>query len=221
MASSPLRDIWPVLELRIRTPRLELRPIDTELGAELAELAAQGIHDPASMPFLRPWTDVEPPELQRNTLRHYWQTWSTFAPDAWTLPFAVFDDGQLVGSQSVFTVDYPVVRSFETGSWLGRRFQGRGIGKEMRAAVVQFMFDGLDARVATTGAYADNAPSLGVTRALGYEDNGRLTRLRRGEAADELLFRMPRAAWEPRRRDDITFEGVDEACLAFLGLSPG
>ena len=60
----------------------------------------------------------------------------------------------------------------DTGSWLGRRFQGRGLGKEMRAAVLGFAFDGLGAEVAETSAFLDNLPSNGVSRALGYEENG-------------------------------------------------
>ncbi len=221
MPSSSLQNIWPIFNLRIRTPRLELRPVDTDTTADLAQLAARGVHDPAVMPFLTAWTDVEPPEQQRATLRHHWHNWSTFRPEAWTLSFAVFAEGELVGSQGAVTVDFPQVRSFETGSWLGREFQGRGIGTEMRLAILQFMFDGLDASLATTGAYADNAASLGVTRSLGYQENGRLRRLRRGEPADELLFHLPRDAWEPLRRDDIEVDGLDEACLAFLGLPAG
>ena len=43
--------IWPFAALRVTTPRLELRyPDDDDLVA-LAHLAAEGIHDPASMPF--------------------------------------------------------------------------------------------------------------------------------------------------------------------------
>ena len=49
---------------------------------------------------------------------------------------------------------------------------GRGFGKEMRAAVLGFAFDGLGALSAETSAFLDNAASNGVTRSLGYEDNG-------------------------------------------------
>jgi hypothetical protein len=51
------------------TPRLELRYVDDELGAELAELATQGIHDPGFMPFSVPWTDAEVEHIRPNTMK--------------------------------------------------------------------------------------------------------------------------------------------------------
>ena len=42
------------------------------------------------------------------------------------------------------------MRTVGTGSWLGRPYQGRGIGKEMRGAVLALAFDGLGAEVAET-----------------------------------------------------------------------
>jgi RimJ/RimL family protein N-acetyltransferase len=213
-----LHEIWPIFGLRIRTPRIELRAVDPDLAVAVANLAAAGIHDPATMPFLEAWTDTPSPELEQNTLRHFWEMWAGVRPERWRISFAVLVDGEVQGIQAVHTVDYPGLRSFETGSWLGLRFQGRGTGREMRAAVLHLMFDALDAVEATTGAFADNAASLAVTRALGYEPNGTMTRLRRGVPSEELLFRMPREVWLPHRRDDIEVEGLSPACLAFLGL---
>ena len=49
---------WPLFDLRVRTPRLELRyPSDDDLVA-LVDLARMGIHPPETMPFSTPWTDV-------------------------------------------------------------------------------------------------------------------------------------------------------------------
>jgi RimJ/RimL family protein N-acetyltransferase len=213
-------DIWPVFGLRVYTPRLEMRPVDEQLAFELADLASRGIHDPDIMPFLVPWTDVEPPEQQRNSVRHYWMHWSNFTANDWSLPFAVFDRGTLVGVQGATAAEFPIARSFLTGSWLGRDYQGRGLGREMRAAILHLVFAGLGALEATTGAWSDNAPSLAVTGALGYEPNGQISRVRRGEAATELLFRMSREQWHKRRRDDITIDGLSPAALEMLGLAP-
>ena len=53
-----LIDHWPLLGLRLITPRLELRlPSDEELS-ELADLAAEGMHGPGSMPFLVSWPSL-------------------------------------------------------------------------------------------------------------------------------------------------------------------
>lgn len=65
--------IWPLFDLRVSTPRLTLRYVTDELGGQLADLAAAGIHDPATMPFSEPWTDAPPPLLQRNAMQYYWR----------------------------------------------------------------------------------------------------------------------------------------------------
>src|SRR6476661_7534358 len=47
---------WPLFDLHITTPRLELRyPTDDDLFA-LAGIPAEGIHDPETMPFAKPFT---------------------------------------------------------------------------------------------------------------------------------------------------------------------
>jgi RimJ/RimL family protein N-acetyltransferase len=214
-----LIDQWPLFALRITAPRLELRYLTDELIADLGDVAASGIHDPATMPFLMPWTDVEPPALQRNSLQWYWRARAELTVDDWHLPFAVIVDGAVVGAISVMARHFAVLRSFETGSWLGRDAQGRGLGKEMRRAALHLGFHGLGADVATTGAFSDNAPSLGVTRSLGYEPEGTRQVVRRGQGATIEGFRLTRAAWQQRvAGDDIEIVGLD-GCFDLLGLS--
>lgn len=211
--------IWPFFDLRVRTPRLELIPIDDEVGTQLALLAAKGIHDPSFMPFGFEWTDVPSPQLERNTMQYYWRTRAELSPSAWTLSLAVVADGEVLGTTGMITSHFPATRSFETGSWLGKEFQGRGIGKEMRVATLQLGFEGFGAQVATTAAYEDNGPSLGVTRHLGYEENGTIVKPRRGRPGTSLQFRMSREDFTARlRRDDIELIGV-EPCLPLLGLA--
>lgn len=218
MASPLATTIWPVLGLRVTTPRLELRTIDEELGAELAELAAGGIHDPATMPFAMAWSDVPPPQLQRNTLQYYWRTLAEWTPVAWTCQFATIVDGLVVGTTALFAKDFGVLRTFETGSWLGKAHQGRGIGAEMRVATLQLGFAGLVALTATTGAFVDNPRSLGVTRKLGYREVEPEAKVRRGERGIVRKFVMDREHWEAHvRRDDITIAGLDP-CLELFGV---
>jgi RimJ/RimL family protein N-acetyltransferase len=208
-----------VFGLRVRTPRLTLRPVDPTNVFAVVDLAARGIHDPSYMPFALGWTDEPQPALQRNSLRYFFSSWAAFHPGAWRLPLAVYEGDTLVGVQDIQAHEFPVLRGFLTGSWLGRAFQGRGLGKEMRAAVLHLGFAGLGAVRAETDAFADNGPSLGVTRSLGYRDNGRRWDLRRGEPAEHLLFTMDRSHWETIRRDDIGLDGVDHRLLDFLGLA--
>ena len=93
-----------------------------------------------------------------------------------------------------------VLRTVHTGSWLGRAYQGRGLGKEMRAAVLGFAFDGLGAQVAESSAFLDNAASNGVSKSLGYEENGLGSLAPQGVAAVTQKFRMTAEVWHSRPR---------------------
>ena len=209
-------DHWPLFGLRIRTPRLELRYPDDELVAALADLAAEGIHDPATMPFSVPWTRQPDGVLQRESLKHHWARRAETSPERWSLPMVVLEGGTVVGVQDVHAAGFVVTRTVETGSWLGRAHQGRGIGKEMRAAVLHLAFDGLGAELARTGCWDDNAVSEAVTRSLGYDGDGWTWEDREGARARMLRFRLERSAW--RRRDDVRLGGL-APCLPLLGLA--
>ena len=213
--------VWPLFDLVVRTPRLELHGITDEVALQLAQLAAEGIHDPAFMPFAIEWTDVPSPQLERNTMQYYWRCRAELSPRSWSIDLAVLVDGELVGTTGLIAKGFPTLRTFESGSWLGRRFQGAGIGTEMRLATLQLGFDGLGAQVATTTAFGDNEPSLGVTRKLRYRPQGSTRRLRRGAPAESHLFDMTYEDWAERlRRDDIVIDGI-EAARDLLGLSAG
>lgn len=207
--------IWPFAALRIRTPLLELRYTDDDDLIALAHLAAEGIHDPAAMPFNVPWTRAEPEDLRRGVLQHAWGRRASLARDDWSLPFAVCVDGEPVGVQDVFAKQFAVRRTVETGSWLAQRAQGRGIGTEMRAAVLHFAFAGLGAEEAFSGSFVDNPASAAVSRHNGYAANGEEILAREGEAARMQHWVLTRAQWIPQRRDDITVDGLDD-CLPLL-----
>ncbi|MFF0307607.1 GNAT family N-acetyltransferase [Streptosporangium sp. NPDC004379] len=207
---------WPVFGLRVTTPRLELRlPSLDDLDA-LADLAAEGVHDPDAMPFLFPWTDAEPAERARRSVSYHFRQWGDWSPEKWACAFVTVVDGEVAGTQEVWASDFAVTRQAETGSWIGRRFQGRGIGTEMRAAVLHLAFAGLGARHAVSGAFADNHASLGVSRRLGYAPDGVEIRSRRGEPAELLRLRLARDAWTAR--DDVEIHGL-EPCLPLFGVS--
>jgi RimJ/RimL family protein N-acetyltransferase len=202
---------WPLFDLEVRTPRLTLRPITDEVAVELAALAARGIHDPDVMPFAMPWSRAESPMLERQALQFYWRCRAEMSPAAWNINFAVVVDGTVVGTTGLVAADFARMRQFETGSWLGREYQGRGIGTDMRLATLTLGFVGFGADIALTGAWHDNGPSLGVTRRLGYREQGWRRALRDDAHPDRLLgFEMPRDHFESElRRDDIELLGVD------------
>jgi RimJ/RimL family protein N-acetyltransferase len=213
-----LDEIWPLFGLRLRIGDIELRlPGDEELGS-LALLAARGIHDPDVMPFQQPWTDVPSPQQERNFLQFHWRCRAEWQPDSWHLPLTVWVDGRVAGSQGVLARQFPILREVETGSWLGREFQGRGIGKLMRAAVLHLAFAGLNAEHAITSAFTDNAASLGVTRALGYQPDGIRRQVVRDQARQARRFRISRPEWLGRKRAEVEISGL-EPCLPLFGVT--
>jgi RimJ/RimL family protein N-acetyltransferase len=201
--------VWPLADLQVVAPRLALRYISDDLGVELALLAAEGIHDPVTMPFSFPWTDTPSPELERNTLRYYWRSRAETTAEHWDLNLAVVIDGTAVGTCSAHAEAFPSRRTVSTGSWLGRRYQGQGIGTEMRQAALHLIFAGFDADLAITRAWHDNAASLGVTRSLPYTQTA-TTRETRRESPDTMVeFAMAPGQWATIRRDDIRLVGIE------------
>jgi RimJ/RimL family protein N-acetyltransferase len=209
---------WPLFDLRIRTPRLEIHlPTDDELY-RLIELADLGIHDPATMPFGIPWTDVPVPRRHRESLQWWWSARSNWKPEDWTFTGAVFVDGAPVGVQDLMAKNFATLRTVETGSWLGRQHQGRGLGKEMRSAILQLAFEGLNAVRAVSGGFHDNDASLATSRSIGYVENGDQFRFRRGHADRMVNLKLDRTSWASHRRDDIEIEGL-HGCLDMFGAS--
>lgn len=209
---------WPLFDLCIRTPRLELRLPTEALLDDIVDTALDGVHDPAYMPFKFPWTDAPRDELPYKTLSYHWQKLGSFSIENWSLNLAVVFDGKGIGIQEVAAKDFLRVREVMTGSWIGRRHQGQGIGSEMRAAVLHFAFESLGADYANSGAWSDNERSLGVSRKWGYQDNGVRRAVRRDELAEEQLLRLSRADWKAHRSDvEIQVDGFDD-CRPLFGL---
>jgi RimJ/RimL family protein N-acetyltransferase len=207
---------WPVAGLVVRTPRVSLRwPDDDDLVA-LAAVAAQGIHGDDEMPFSTPWSRLPPDEMALGLLRFHWKCRGSWASDDWDWNPVVVVDGEIVGSQAMVATRFPVLRTVSTGSWLGRAHQGKGIGTEMRAAVLHLAFAGLGAVRAETGAWVDNPASIAVTRKLGYEPNGDKLLELDGQAKRQVAFALSHDRWASARRDDIEIVGL-EPCLAHFG----
>ncbi|QQQ76604.1 GNAT family N-acetyltransferase [Saccharothrix sp. 6-C] len=212
-------DHWPLHDLVLRTPRLDLRPDDDEGLVELAGLALDGIHPPERMPFGVEWTDVPRDRLGLNTLQHYWRERSMLSPQRWTVNFIVRLDGRVTGVQSLGADDFPVRREVTSGSWVGLRHQGRGIGTEMRAAVLAFAFDHLGAVAARSSAFDDNLASHAVSRKLGYRPDGTFTQVRRGESAQQTRLLVTPATF---RRPDwaLSVAGVTPCLPLLTGRQP-
>ncbi len=204
---------WPFAGLTARSGDLELRYPDDELLAAVATVAATGVHAEDLLPFNSPWTRGTPVQVARSVFAYAWGKRAAMSPSDWTIELAVLVDGVPVGLQAMTGRDFAVVRSVRSGSWIGRAHQGRGIGTRMRALMLHLAFAGLGAEVATTGAWADNGPSIGVTRKLGYSPNGRQVESRDGRATEKLHFRLARADWEETvaaRLPNVTLTGTEQ-----------
>lgn len=209
---------WPLYDIRVWTERLELRlPSEDEL-IELLEIARSGIHDPNEMPFGFAWTDQPSPFFERSFMQYHWSTRASFSPAKWSLDLGVWAEGKLVGTQGIDAENFAVLRSVSTGSWLAREFQGQGIGKEMRQAVLGFAFDHLGAIWAKSGSFRENPASAAVSRAVGYEEDGIEILAPRGEPRELVRWRMHVEQWRGREQPRIEVAGL-ERCFDLFGLS--
>lgn len=176
---------WPLFDLRLRAGDLLLRPVaETDLPL-LVTLAPADLEIDPSLPDDRTLA----------VFQGYWRAQGGWSAQDWALSFLVQFREQPVGVQVLEGSDFRLLRTVDTSSWLVPSARGRGIGKAMRAAVLDFAFTSLKAQAAVTSAWHDNDASLGVSRSLGYLPNGEHWR-RRGDRADVMVsLRMPRSQW--------------------------
>lgn len=215
--SAPV-DPRPLRWLTLRTPRLELRSDDDDGVFELAEEAKLGVHSPEEMPFTMPWTDAAPDDVAGHVVRHFWRARADHRTDDWHVNFLIRLDGRVIGTLKLEARDFSITRQIRTGSWIGRRHQGKGYGREARTAVLLFAFDRIGARSAMSAAFADNVRSLGVSRALGYVGNGGRALARRGVSAEQIELILTTDRFEIYRPPwNIEVTGLDIARKA-LGL---
>ena len=211
-----LAKAWPLFGLAIRSERLVLRlPTDADL-LDLIAVVKAGIHPPDEMPFASTWSIQPSPAFERGYLAYHWGHRTAWTPDGWELGLAAFLDGRPDRHAGDPRHGFASGRTVHTGSWLGRASQGRGLGKEMREAVLAFAFDGLGAQLAETEAFLDNAASNAVSRSLGYEENGFGSLAPEGVPRETQRFRMTLDGWRSRPRPPIEIEGLD-ACRELFG----
>ena len=201
--------LWPPFALTVTAGPLTLQAVRDEDMPALLELVLAGVHDPAVIPFSTPWTDAAPADLLRQSAAYYWRSRADFSPASWSLDLVVRMAGEIVGVQALFGENFPVTRVAETGSWLARAHQGRGIGTLMRQAACALVLDHLGGEQLTSAAYEDNPASLAVSRKVGYVDNG-VERRQRREGKPAVLQRLVLTvdAFVPGP-DPVQVEGVE------------
>jgi len=209
---------YPLLDVEVRTPRLTLAGATDDLLERLVPVIREGVVSAGHMPFDDPMSLYEDsPQREWKWLRAIWAGRARVDPQRWRIYFVVMVEGSPIGMQDLIGIDFAALGTVSTFSWLQPSFRRRGLGTEMRSAILHLAFDGLDAREASSEAFTDNEASNAVSRALGYEPNGTTWATRRGNPALLTAWKLTRKNWERSRRDDIQLTGV-EASLPVLGL---
>jgi RimJ/RimL family protein N-acetyltransferase len=114
--------------------------------------------------------------------------------------------------------EYAVRRTILSGSWIGREFQGRGLGTEARAAILALAFEGLGAMAAESGYLEGNGASARVSDKLGYVVSGDKFISVEGKRVHEIKLRCTPETWV-RDLVPVSIEGL-EPCLGLLGAAP-
>ena len=206
-------ELWPLFGLRLTTERLQLRLPTEDEALRLVQLPPDDLDvDPA---WPAPAGSAHP--LATAVLQWYWRALGEWKVEHWRLPLAVWWNGESIGMQELEADRFPALRSVETSSWLVKSARGKGLGKEMRAAVLTLAFDHLGAARAKSGAWDWNKSSLGVSRALGYVDNGWDFEDHGHQSGVMRSVMLEKADWdgEPWK---TRVEGL-ESCLAWFGTA--
>lgn len=214
---------WPLFELTLSHGDLLMREATDDDVLALAGLVEDGIVEPGTeyfMPNLLLGRRPTLGERRADFLRYHWGRRARTSASAWEIAFAVVRDGEVIGSQAVHGREFAVRREVMTGSYLGRRHQGRGIGTRMRAMALELAFGHLRARWARSGYLEGNVRSAAVSRRLGYEADGIGVIDAAGEARTEYRVRLGAESWRVHRPawlDEMVVNGAGEAGR-FLGL---
>jgi RimJ/RimL family protein N-acetyltransferase len=218
-----ISELWPVRRIVVRAPTFELRvPDEADLEAA-AQIAARGIYDPQNRFIPRSpvagWTDLPSPDAERAFLQYVWAALADWRPERWNLLMVAVVDERVIGVQEIGAKDAAISRTVSTGSWIGREHQRQGWGTEMRRAVLHLAFTGLGADYAESAAWEANAASLGVSRAMGYQENGTTIRAFDGRRQRQLNLILPRTAFV-QSTDDIEIAGLRPESLQMMGVWP-
>lgn len=211
-----MTDIFPPFGLELRCGDVTLAGTRPEHVGDLIAAAKAGVFDPSlPMPFVFDWPSL--PDQDLNMWQHCWKVWSAFTPEKWGLKLSIMVDGHAIGCQDIFNKGgFLQTRQLETGSWMGSRHQGNGIGTRIRQMAAMFCFDHLGAEELTSGYIDGNVKSAGVSRKVGYVDNGQ-RRLASGDGyrLERLVRLTPDALVRPD--EPLEVRGV-EAFRRFIGL---
>lgn len=100
-------------------------------------------------------------------------------------------------------------RRCELGFWLTPSARGQGLGRAAVARALTWAFDDLELERMEMTTIPENAPTRGLARALGFQEEGaqRLRNVERGVRVDIVLFGLLADDWATRRRVATQWRG--------------
>jgi RimJ/RimL family protein N-acetyltransferase len=205
---------WPFFDLRIVSGEVVLRGVtDADLPGLLEAMPEDLELNPANERFSTLPTEAD---RRRQVVAEIWRHRGTWSPDSWCLDLAVEVDARVVGVQTLEGDRFPLLRTVDSASWLAHDVRGRGLANLMRAGILALAFGRLGAEYAVSAAVVDNAPSLAVSRRLGYADNGLSRIVTPSGPATLQHLRLTREAWTASGRT-AEVSGWDP-CLPWFGV---
>lgn len=159
---------WPGKGTLITERNVSLAWIDDEILGQLAVLAGEGIFPRPYPSYAFPWAQGDAETVRKNVIEYQRGVRTTCGPEKWRLEQAVIVDKQPVGVVGIGAEDWQDRKVGVSGSWLGRRYQGRGIGSTAAVALLRVFFERLGGEEARRIVYPENTASLRVGEKLGY-----------------------------------------------------
>lgn len=207
---------WPFGDLTIQGHELTLRPVrDADLTDFVSIFPDDFELDPTYPPLAGiPTAD----DRERRLVQSIWRHRGCWSFDDWALDFGVWRGNQPLGIQTVEGTRFPCERTVDTASWIAKPFRGKGFGVQARELALSFAFEQLAAEKAITSAVVTNHASLGVSRHLGYRDNGVRPHDTGTETVELQHLVMSRPDWAKQHRNPITVSGFESCRPFFDGL---
>jgi RimJ/RimL family protein N-acetyltransferase len=175
--------------IELKGPSLLLRYVRLEDAPRILEL----LRDPEVSRFFL-W---EPPRDLEET-QQYVQGFQHEVYRGWAHHFAVVRDGsaELLGIANLYRIDR-LAREAEIGIWLGRRYWGQGVQREVNGLLLDFGFDTLQLERVRFRVAAENARAQAAFRKLGVRSRGRISLLsqREDRMVEHLVYELEAARW--------------------------
>jgi RimJ/RimL family protein N-acetyltransferase len=171
----------PLLDVAVRTPELSLACATDDLLERLVPIIREGVVSAGQRPFDDQMSlDEDSPQREWTWRGRIWAGRGRVDPQFWRFYFVVTVDDTPAGMQDLIGTDFAAFGTVSTFSCLQPSSRRRGLGTEMRSAILHLALGGLDAREASSEAFTDNEHR---TRCPGL-----WARSRTAQAVDEALL---------------------------------